>query len=78
LVILKNESFFDLVISASDTITDKYFVHARGSILHLATIPDFFNDDEFTLLRISDTSSKNPLFHNFKNHPTLGRKLNFL
>jgi len=78
LVILKDESFFDLVIRASDSITVKYFVHARGSKSHLATIPDFFNEDEFKLLRISDTSSKNPLFHKLKYYPPLGRKLNLL
>jgi len=72
LVILKDESFFDLVIRASDSITDKYFVHARESKLHLATIPDLFNDDEFKLLRISDTSSKKPLFHNLKYQSPLG------
>jgi len=61
----------------SDCITDKYFVHALESKLHLETIPDFFNDEKFKLLRISDTSSKNPLFHNLKNQSPFGRKLYF-
>ncbi len=75
---LNDEPSFDLVIRSSDCMTDRYFVHARESRLHLATIPDLFNGMAFKLSRISDTISKNPLFHRLKEQSPFGRKLYLL
>ena len=74
---INDEPSFDLPIRSSDCITDRYFVHARESKLHFPMIPDLFNGLAFKLRRMSDTISKKPLFHRFKNQSPFGRKLYF-
>ncbi len=74
MVILNKKSAFDFETRSSDSMTDKYLVHARESRLHFAIIPVFVNDEAFKLLSISAIISKNPLFHSFKSF-TLKHKI---